>query len=63
MAQNMQQIGVAMMEAARHYPNDMIANAMARVGDGIFRQGQEYVKRMSKTDQMVVDFYLTLPTS
>ena len=54
----LQRIANGMLEAARKHPNDVIANAMSRVGDQILTRGAAYVKKMNKTDRMVYDYYV-----
>ena len=53
----LQILGDKMMTAAQTYPNDLIANELARVGDLLTRQGMPYVKPLTDLDKMVVKFF------
>lgn len=52
-----QRLGEQMMEAARKYPNDKIANELSRVGDLLMHQDLPFVKCLTDIDRMVVQFY------
>lgn len=53
-------LGMAMMDKALTYPNDMIANAFARTGDKLVHQGMPYVAALDETDHKVIAFFRTL---
>ena len=53
-------LGMQMMDKALTYPNDMIANALARTGDKLVHQGMPYVKPLDETDHKVIAFFRTL---
>lgn len=56
----MQILGNRMMDVAQTYPNDMIANEFARVGDLLTRQGMPYVKPLTDLDKSVIRFFHTI---
>lgn len=59
--QRLSQIAHGMAEAAKTYPNDVIANEFARVSDKVASLGGLFAsKKLDEIDMKVVRFYLTL---
>lgn len=47
-----------MSEMARTHPNDVIANNLARVSELVASYGSAWSSKLTKTDMMVVRYYL-----
>lgn len=60
MTNKMIALGMAMMDKAMTYPNDMIANAFAKTGDKLVHQGMPYVKGLDEVDMKTIAFFRTL---
>lgn len=51
-------IANGMSEMARTHPNDTIANNLARVSELVASYGSTWSSKLTKTDMMVVRYYL-----
>ena len=56
--QKLSAIANGMSEMARKHPNDTIANNLARVSEIVASYGSTWSSKMTKTDMMVVRYYL-----
>lgn len=52
-----QALGMAMMDAARTYPNDHVAVALSRTGDKLTHLGMPYAAKLDKVDHMTIAFF------
>lgn len=52
-------ISNGMSEMARTHPNDVIANNLARVSEKVASFGATWSTKLTKTDMMVVQYYLS----
>lgn len=51
-------IANGMSEMARTHPNDIISNNLARVSEKVAAYGSTWSEDLTKTDMMVVRYYL-----
>lgn len=56
--QKLHKIAFGMAEMAKTYPNDKIANNLARVSEKVAAYGSAWSEKLSKLDYEIIRFYL-----
>ena len=56
--QKLHKIAFGMAEMAKTYPNDKIANNLARVSEKVAAYGSAWSEKLSKQDYEIIRFYL-----
>jgi hypothetical protein len=57
--QKLHKIAFGMAEMAKTYPNDMIANNLARVSEKVAAYGSSWSEKLDDLDMKLIRFYLS----
>jgi hypothetical protein len=56
--QKLHKVAFGMAEMAKNYPNDMIANNLARVSEKVAAYGAAWSEKLDDLDMKIIRFYL-----
>lgn len=56
--QKLHKLAFGMAEMAKDYPNDMIANNLARVSEKVAAYGAAWSEKLNELDMKIIRFYL-----
>lgn len=56
--QKLHKVAFGMAEMAKDYPNDMIANNLARVSEKVAAYGAAWSEKLDELDMKIIRFYL-----